>query len=110
MYVSEGAAEKRETAPVAPPRIVMTLPTNLGPDDRREFIFHGYGDPAEVYRTYEPGYALKVRDDDGKDAPGAVWYLNANGYAQKLNPSRLPYKKPCGCATRLLLIPNFPEE
>jgi hypothetical protein len=85
-------------------QVILTLPV-VGTDGTAEFLFHGYGDPSEVSRSETYGYVL---NDPGPDAL-PVWYLNANGYAQKLNPERLPYRKPCGCRERVLLIPNFQE-
>jgi hypothetical protein len=89
-------------------KVVLTLPvagTDLNWHGDAEFIFHGYGDPTEVSRSLTYGYVLNNAEPDALP----VWYLNANGFAQKLNPSRPPYRKPCGCRERVLLIPNFQE-
>jgi hypothetical protein len=84
----------------------MTLPVAHA-NESREFKFHGYGDPTEVSRHETYGYVMKMTGDNFLELP--VWYLNSSGFAQKLNPARLPYRKPCDCRERVLLIPNFQE-
>jgi hypothetical protein len=84
--------------------IILTLPVAHA-NESREFIFHGYGDPTEVSRNECYGYVLNDPEPDALP----VWYLNANGYAQTMTGTRQPYRKPCGCRERVLLIPNFQE-
>jgi hypothetical protein len=87
------------------PVTIITLPVAHEEGQLRTFIFHGYGDPTEVSRDEYYGYVL----NEVADAP-PVWYLNASGYAQKLNSARKPYRKPgCECRDRVLLIPTFKE-
>lgn len=86
--------------------IVLTLPVVGEEGILRTFTFHGYGDPSEVVRHEEYGYAMKLGDE--ADLP-PVWYLNGSGFAQKFTQNRPPYRKPCGCRERLLLIPQFDE-
>jgi hypothetical protein len=110
MYITQGDSEDLDRAFGAPgpkPKgVLINLP--MATDETGglyAFLFHGYGVPTEVYRNVETGYALKIRGDEEGDA--AVWYINSNGYGQKLDTSRPPHVHPT--PVRVLLIPQFPE-